>query len=749
MLMSDELRRLLRSAAPQPSELDIEGVKGRAGAMRRRRRAGQLSLLGVAVVAAALTVGTLLPSDGEVVVEPVPTPTAATSVSPSPQDEGPADTGPCEGDRRLVAEWLPEGFSSELQPGTASGGGPAQGVWYWDGGTAGHIEVHVGDRPPYALAPESVSDAGLLQREAVVGPVHEGFMLAWPEADRPDPEEVCGIVAVVGFGIEERQLFGVGENLRIEEPGASASVLVRDAGLLDFGSGWATTSEGVVRTLDGGLGGWWLATPEDADPGRLRGTSFVDHTHGWTLELPAEDEDGVRAQVWRTTDGGTSWEASAIELPPPPFGTYGRVHIDFLDQERGWLLVSFGGNATADQGGALFATDDGGQTWRPLDTPPASAALDLTGPDTAWVVSGPTGGPTGLYVTRDGGGSWQETTVPLPEGWEPAATTHGAPAFWTADSGALPVRLHTGDDTAAMAVYTTGDAGRTWELDDLTEGSTTVGGGLPAAFDLMGPNSWVIAAPDGSRFRVRDDLGIRDLRPASDRLPGPLLDLSAPDQNRVWVLTLPAEGGCTVGAEVCLGLHVPANGRWGPARPIGGSPPSGCAVDAERRNASPDDDPSTLDLYFSCADDGVSWPPPVYRIVRTAPDDADTPAELLRAALETWLAGPDDTQRDRGYSVSLWHDQGELLAGVSIDTSGVATVDFTTAFSELGNVNTSHASAVFHRQLLATVFAAPDVDAVRFTIDGDCEAFSHYFEGSDCRLYKPAEHGPPIGTREP
>lgn len=53
------------------------------------------------------------------------------------------------------------------------------------------------------------------------------------------------------------------------------------------------------------------------------------------------------------------------------------------------------------------------------------------------------------------------------------------------------------------------------------------------------------------------------------------------------------------------------------------------------------------------------------------------------------------------------------------------------------------------RELLATVFAAPGVEAVRFTIDGDCEAYSRYFEGSGCRLFERAGHAPPIGSRPP
>lgn len=749
--MTDDVRRLLRAAAPRTSDVDVGEIRDRAAAIRRNRRLGQLSLFAIAIMAAVLTVDGLLPGDGGVVVEPGPSP-AATPSAPAPEGGEESGSGPCGANRRLMAGWLPEGFSSELRPGTADR--PAEGVWHWDGGEGRSVEVHV-DRGgmddrlqdyerPHDLESET-GDADILGSGGVIGPVPGGAMLTWrddPSVTRQvvDSNTRCGdLAAVVGYGIEDWELLAVGAHLFVRgeqvEPAAAASVRVRDAELVEDRSGWAETAEGIVRTLDSGSS-WWSATPADADPLRLRGTSFFDHRHGWTLELT--EQEGGEARLWRTVDGGGTWQAVTVELPPAPPGAYGRVHIDFVDGEHGWLLVSFASNASADEGRVLLATDDGGRSWETLGPPPASAAMTMVTTDVGWVAGGPTGGPTQLYLTSDRGRSWQQVDVPLPQGWEDAEPTHDAPAFSTADDGTLGVTLLTRDDSrAALAVYRTADGGREWELDDLLDVTSTCGPGCPETFYLAGSDSWVFAGSDGSWMSARherefavergfsrefdhDDLGRRVIRPLSGPLPGPVADMGVWPMGP-WALVLPRDGGCTVGTDICLGLYLPAGGGpgWEPARPVPEPPPPACVTDADRRNAPPDDDPATIDLYFLCAGDRSVRPLPVYRVTRPVPPDEQDLAARVSAAVEALLAGPTEEERARGYEGMFGP---EVLRAVHVEGDTV-TIDLRST-EDIGNISTPTGGEMFFRQFVSTVFATdPSIQHLAFRLDGSCEVF--------------------------
>ena len=175
----------------------------------------------------------------------------------------------------------------------------------------------------------------------------------------------------------------------------------------------------------------------------LLGGTFLDSQQGWIV--------GAGATLLQTSDGGATWREGRIEnaalsqtstpaagatapassylLVPAganatpaaapsnvatttttarePRGITTRLNaVSFVDARTGW---------TVGAGGAIFATNDGGRTWRALSSPTAADLSDVKFFDTkeGWAVG--TGGT--VIHTTDGGASWRtertNTTHPL------------------------------------------------------------------------------------------------------------------------------------------------------------------------------------------------------------------------------------------------------------------------------------------------------------------------------------------------
>jgi hypothetical protein len=111
--------------------------------------------------------------------------------------------------------------------------------------------------------------------------------------------------------------------------------------------------------------------------------------------------------------------------------------------------------------------------------------------------------------------------------------------------------------------------------------------------------------------------------------------------------------------------------------------------------------------------------------------DVDAVAPL-RAALGELLEGTTPGERHLG-CVSTFDDQEHLLRDIAL-VNGEAIIDFHRGafLDELGIVSTSHAGAVFARQIELTVFQFPQVRSLRYELDGDCEAFGDFAQAGEC-----------------
>lgn len=239
--------------------------------------------------------------------------------------------------------------------------------------------------------------------------------------------------------------------------------------MIDGSTGWGLSQHTVLYTDDGGVR-WKNVTPSGV---ALSRSSIADFRTSSVASIATPGSDGTSTQVWHTADAGADWQQATVPLPFPR-------QISFVDAQHGWLLAS-----TQDDGGAaepvsVFRTTDGGKTWSSVatalfadTTPPGrlpygglKTGLYFLDSMTGWV-TGTVFAPNlaWLYVTRDGGATWQEQTLPPTPGVPPARFTVLAPRFFSADDGILPVIFS--DDTTGKAlaatVYTTHDGGKTWQ----------------------------------------------------------------------------------------------------------------------------------------------------------------------------------------------------------------------------------------------------------------------------------------------
>ena len=190
---------------------------------------------------------------------------------------------------------------------------------------------------------------------------------------------------------------------------------------LNQGAGWIfTDTDGafpvfLYRTIDGFVTmqpvGVDYQRHDKAATGTISNVFFLDADHGWAL--------GGANHVTFTSDGGHTWTAYLapralghplrLAMIPPAAGVSGTTAAN---------PPMAAGIAATDRG--IIRTTDGGATWQPVPgTPPGSedtqCDLPCVGPSTCMMVTA----ANSVFLSSDGGASWQRQTVPIdrpPEG---------------------------------------------------------------------------------------------------------------------------------------------------------------------------------------------------------------------------------------------------------------------------------------------------------------------------------------------
>lgn len=252
--------------------------------------------------------------------------------------------------------------------------------------------------------------------------------------------------------------------------------------MIDASTGWALSKHTVLRTTDGGVH-WQNVTPPGAT---LTQSSIADFRTASIASIATPQGNAASTQVLHTADGGQTWQQAAIQMPFPR-------QISFIDPQHGWVLAAVRPPGGAAEPVGVFRTTDGGKTWVNVatalfaDTTPPGR-LPYGGQKTEMrFLDASTGWVTGtvslsnlawLYVTHDGGSTWQQQSLLMPQGVPSARLSILSPTFFSAADGILPVIFSnvTTDSDIATAIYATHDGGKTWQ-------STTP---IPAALRILG-----------------------------------------------------------------------------------------------------------------------------------------------------------------------------------------------------------------------------------------------------------------------
>lgn len=284
----------------------------------------------------------------------------------------------------------------------------------------------------------------------------------------------------------------------------------------------------VFRTVDGAKHWQRQFTGQGSSEGfgSIRVQFFVRMRGYMAIGVPSIGE-----QVYRTGDGGDSWQV--VQLPSALC-----VVVTFSDADHGWALAQ--ANPERGQLFKLYVTSDGGGTWQRLpDPPPDAYYLALRGAKEFWMGSlGP--GPPHVYASTDGGSSWQRHDLPAPPGQMWGTGGNGTSVQLLPQMGVVANTWNgpTGGEGDAFASI---DLGSTWRYVPLPTGQV-------AYQDAS--HWWLIR---GSVLFKSSDAG-QTWTPVTDSLPNWQFVPHVIDQQHAWA-ELTVVGGYGLAFSSDGGLH--------------------------------------------------------------------------------------------------------------------------------------------------------------------------------------------------
>lgn len=171
---------------------------------------------------------------------------------------------------------------------------------------------------------------------------------------------------------------------------AFEQVSARTGWILFVGKLYWTNTDGVA---------WTNITPAT----HIQAVDFLDAARGWTV-ISASSGYSLAS----TRDSGKTWQTRTLRLPA--FNKDGapiaKVFMHWRTNLHGWLVFKLATGSNFSRG-ILFVTFDGGKSWERREVP-LGEPVTFTDEDNGWVAGGPAGDQT--FRTRDGGLSWESVS---------------------------------------------------------------------------------------------------------------------------------------------------------------------------------------------------------------------------------------------------------------------------------------------------------------------------------------------------
>lgn len=253
------------------------------------------------------------------------------------------------------------------------------------------------------------------------------------------------------------------------------SVAFTEIHMVDAGQGWAIAhgdlADHILRTEDGG-NSWQDIMPPEAVPTqeKIYKQASAAFMNAETAFVAYSDSN----MVWRTKDGGLSWQSSPTEFEAG-MGTM----ILFIDKDHGWLM-KFLDAGMSHVYTALFSTSDGGDHWLKLLDPYSDVdiqSFDKTGlsfadSQTGWLSRDAWGVMDGAFIdwTYDGGVTWESQQLPPPSNDPDLFNDKRCGVYFPSLSSLAVgnfvlqcVGYEAGKESSYNYLYLTSDGGKTWE----------------------------------------------------------------------------------------------------------------------------------------------------------------------------------------------------------------------------------------------------------------------------------------------
>jgi photosystem II stability/assembly factor-like uncharacterized protein len=208
--------------------------------------------------------------------------------------------------------------------------------------------------------------------------------------------------------------------------------------MLDAQNGWGIggphssgNSGHVFRTANGG-GSWFEATPpmiasSAPEVGTLGAVGFfLNADTAWvTYQFPDSPKVPVNPVVWKTTDGGRTWQASFPLNASDLNEIYFVSDVFFATPSAGWILIHVGAGMNHDYV-ALYRSTDGGANWSRVINPYTDEGIQgcsktgiiFSDGSNGWLTGNCNGVAPGalLFQTGDGGATWNSISLSTPSG---------------------------------------------------------------------------------------------------------------------------------------------------------------------------------------------------------------------------------------------------------------------------------------------------------------------------------------------
>lgn len=280
--------------------------------------------------------------------------------------------------------------------------------------------------------------------------------------------------------------------------------------IVDANTVWAVAYDGLVttnniqeftRTTNGG--NLWTSGTIDVGNNALS-ISNITPVNGTTAWVGAYDSTAGQGGVFKTTDGGTTWQEQNAPAYNNSASWFNVVH--FFDANVG---ITMGDPIGAGLGEfEMYRTTDGGTTWTAL----AAAALPnpLSGEygynggyftigDTMWFTTN----KGRIFRTSDRGITWTAFQSPLTDFG--AAADSGSLKFSTSSNGCI---LRTQGTTYTF--YTTTNGGQTWSAGTPFTGTRRILSYIPGTNTIVATSA---AAPVGTSVSIDNGTSWTDLEP--------------------------------------------------------------------------------------------------------------------------------------------------------------------------------------------------------------------------------------------